>query len=53
MKRETILLVDDEKEIVELLSIYLCNEGYRLLKAYDGMEALACLQEGRSGSNHS
>ncbi|MFD5021830.1 response regulator transcription factor [Paenibacillus sp. NPDC058367] len=45
MKRETILLVDDEKEIVELLSIYLCNEGYRLLKAYDGMEALACLQK--------
>jgi DNA-binding response OmpR family regulator len=45
VKRETILLVDDEKEIVELLSIYLCNEGYRLLKAYDGMEALACLQK--------
>ncbi|HBS43770.1 MAG TPA: DNA-binding response regulator [Paenibacillus sp.] len=45
MKRETILLVDDEKEIVELLSIYLCNEGYRLLKAYDGMEALTCLQK--------
>ncbi|ETT65601.1 MULTISPECIES: response regulator transcription factor [Paenibacillus] len=45
MKRETILLVDDEKEIVELLTIYLCNEGYRLLKAYDGMEALECLQK--------
>ncbi|MEK3985212.1 DNA-binding response regulator [Paenibacillus sp. VTT E-133280] len=45
MKRETILLVDDEREIVELLSIYLSNEGYRLLKAYDGLEALACLQK--------
>lgn len=45
MKRETILLVDDEKEIVELLTIYLCNEGYRLLKAYDGIEALECLQK--------
>ncbi|WP_340033735.1 response regulator transcription factor [Paenibacillus sp. FSL E2-0202] len=45
MKRETILLVDDEKEIVELLTIYLCNEGYRLLKAYDGMEAMECLQK--------
>jgi two-component system response regulator VanR len=45
VKRETILLVDDEKEIVELLTIYLCNEGYRLLKAYDGMEALECLQK--------
>ncbi|MNP31608.1 Alkaline phosphatase synthesis transcriptional regulatory protein PhoP [compost metagenome] len=39
------MLVDDEKEIVELLTIYLCNEGYRLLKAYDGMEALECLQK--------
>ncbi|OMD25541.1 DNA-binding response regulator [Paenibacillus odorifer] len=45
MKRKTILLVDDEKEIVELLTIYLCNEGYRLLKAYDGVEALECLQK--------
>jgi DNA-binding response OmpR family regulator len=45
VKRETILLVDDEREIVELLSIYLSNEGYRLLKAYDGLEALACLQK--------
>lgn len=45
MKRETILLVDDEREIVELLSIYLSNEGYRLLKAYDGLEALACLEK--------
>jgi two-component system response regulator VanR len=45
VKRETILLVDDEKEIVELLTIYLCNEGYRLLKAYDGLEALECLQK--------
>lgn len=45
MKRETILLVDDEKEIVELLTIYLCNEGYRLLKAFDGIEALECLRK--------
>lgn len=45
MKRETLLIVDDEKEIVELLTIYLSNEGYRLLKAYDGMEALECLHK--------
>ena len=44
MRQETILLVDDEKEIVELLEIYFRNEGYRLLKAYDGIEALACLE---------
>ncbi|MFE4711998.1 response regulator transcription factor [Paenibacillus sp. NPDC056722] len=43
MRPETILLVDDEKEIVDLLDIYFNNEGYRLLKAYDGLEALECL----------
>lgn len=40
---ETILLVDDEKEITDLLEIYLKNEGYRLLKASDGNEALKLL----------
>jgi DNA-binding response OmpR family regulator len=44
MKKETILIVDDEKEIVKLLEIYLSNEGYRLLKAYDGAEALRWLE---------
>lgn len=43
MFRETILLVDDEKEITDLLEIYLKNEGYRLLKASDGNEALKLL----------
>ncbi|WP_339225543.1 response regulator transcription factor [Paenibacillus sp. FSL H8-0332] len=43
MNQETILLVDDEVEIVELLDIYFRNEGYRLLKAFDGREALKCL----------
>lgn len=36
-----ILVVDDDKEIVELLSIYLHNEGYEAVKAYDGQEALS------------
>jgi DNA-binding response OmpR family regulator len=35
-----ILVADDDKEIVELLSIYLHNEGYESVKAYDGKEAL-------------
>ncbi|MDF0479861.1 response regulator transcription factor [Vagococcus sp. PNs007] len=35
-----ILVVDDDKEIVELLSIYILNEGYDVIKAYDGKEAL-------------
>ncbi len=36
-----ILVVDDDKEIVELLSIYIHNEGYEVVKAYDGQEALS------------
>ena len=40
-----ILVTDDDKEIVDLLEIYLGNEGYETEKAYDGVEALARLQE--------
>ncbi|MGX6971466.1 response regulator transcription factor [Vagococcus bubulae] len=36
-----ILVADDDKEIVELLSIYIKNEGYDVIKAYDGKEALS------------
>ena len=35
-----ILVVDDDKEIVELLSIYVKNEGYDVEKAYNGKEAI-------------
>ena len=31
-----ILVCDDDKEIVEAIDIYLSQEGYRVLKAYDG-----------------
>lgn len=41
----TILVVDDDKEIVEAISIYLSGEGFNILKAYDGLEALKCLKE--------
>lgn len=37
---QTILVVDDDREIVESISIYLRAEGYNVLKAYDGLEAL-------------
>lgn len=40
MEKETILIVDDEKEIRELIEIYLRNEGYQVLKAGTGLEAL-------------
>ena len=35
-----ILVVDDDKEIVGAIEIYLKNEGYNILKAYNGKEAL-------------
>ena len=37
---ETILVVDDDKEIVRAIAAALEKEGYRVLRAYDGMEAL-------------
>ena len=40
-----ILVCDDEREIVDALEIYLVNEGYRVFKAYDGMEALDILEK--------
>ncbi len=39
-----ILVVDDEKEIRNLLDIYLSNEGYKVVKASDGEEALNILE---------
>lgn len=38
-----ILVVDDDKDIVELLSIYIENEGYEVEKAYNGKSALSKL----------
>ena len=35
-----ILIVDDDKEIVDSIDIYLRNEGYNTYKAYDGIQAL-------------
>ena len=39
-----ILVCDDDKEIVEAIEIYLTQEGYEVLKTYDGMEALKVLE---------
>ena len=33
----TILVCDDDKEIVEAIEIYLMQEGYNVEKAYDGL----------------
>ncbi|MEH7097244.1 response regulator transcription factor [Neobacillus vireti] len=45
MSQETILIIDDEKEIRDLIGIYLMNEGYNVLKAADGIEGLKYLDE--------
>ncbi|MHA4412495.1 response regulator transcription factor [Bacillus cereus] len=44
MRKETILVVDDEKEIRDLITIYLKNEGYMVLQAADGEEGLELLK---------
>ncbi len=42
---QTILVCDDDKEIVEAIEIYLQQEGFQVLKAYDGEEALEILKD--------
>ncbi|SHM75502.1 DNA-binding response regulator, OmpR family, contains REC and winged-helix (wHTH) domain [Anaerosporobacter mobilis DSM 15930] len=41
----TILIVDDDKEIAELVEIYLIGEGYQVFKAYHAKEALEILSK--------
>ena len=41
----TILVCDDDKAIVDAIEIYLTQEKYHVLKAYDGLEALKVLEE--------
>lgn len=40
-----ILIVDDEKEIIELIELYLTKENYRIFKANDGIEAVNILNK--------
>ena len=41
----TILICDDDKDIVSALDIYLTSEGYATLKAYNGLEAIRLVEE--------
>lgn len=41
----TILVVDDDREIVDSIAIFLSGDNYNVLKAYDGIEALDVLSE--------
>ncbi len=43
-KLAKILVCDDDKDIVEAIDIYLTQEGYEVLKAYDGDEAIKVLK---------
>ena len=45
MDKITILIVDDDKEIADLVGIYLNNEGYETIKASNGRECLQYLKE--------
>lgn len=40
-----ILVVDDEKKVVDLVTLYLKREGYRVLGAYDGLQALEMVHQ--------
>lgn len=42
---EKILIVDDEKEIADLVEVYLKNDGYQIYKFYNGTDALSCIQK--------
>lgn len=41
----TILVCDDDREIVDAIEIYLLQEGYEVCKAYDGEQAVAMMKE--------
>lgn len=43
--RDKILVVDDEKEIADLVELYLENENYTVFKCYSGREALRLIRE--------
>lgn len=40
-----ILVCDDDKEIVDAIDIYLSQEGYHILKAYDGLQAIEIMKK--------
>ena len=42
---QTILVVDDERRLVSLVQSYLTQEGYRVVTAYNGREALAVAEK--------
>ena len=39
-----VLIVDDEKEIADLIEVYLKNDDYTVHKFYNGLDALECIE---------
>src|SRR4030067_1124313 len=46
MPGKSVLVVDDDLKTVELVKLYLNRDGYRVLTAHDGVEALRLAREG-------
>lgn len=44
---EAVMVVDDEKEIADLVELYLKNDGYTVFKFYNASDALACAESQR------
>lgn len=44
MKQETILIVDDDQDIVEFISVLLAKEQYRAIQAFNAQDALTYLE---------
>ena len=42
---QTILVCDDDQQIVDAIDIYLTGEGFQVVKAYDGYEALELIEK--------
>ena len=47
MTKSKILVVDDDRKIVDLVRLYLERDGYRVLVAYDGLKALELARQRR------
>lgn len=43
---QTVLITDDDREIVDLIGLYLTNDGLQVVKCYDGLSCLEALARG-------
>ena len=53
MANKKVLVVDDDVKIVELVKLYLNRDGYHVITAYDGNEALRLARESHAGPDRS